>query len=132
MQTDVLIVGAGPVGIATAIAASLKGLRVTLVDSRKPPIDRPGGEGLLPEAMLSLRSIEIRIDSTVGFPLTGIHFSDEDHSASAQIQKGEAFGFRRVALHQLLISRAEELGISFLWGARISNPDSRRSSVDGA
>ena len=51
MQPDVLVVGGGPAGLASAIAAAQKGFRVTVVDSRKPPINKPCGEGLLPEAV---------------------------------------------------------------------------------
>jgi len=38
---DVLIVGGGPAGLATAIAARLAGLATTVVDRRRPPIERP-------------------------------------------------------------------------------------------
>lgn len=131
MRADAVIVGAGPAGIASAIAASWKGLRVALIDSRRPPIDKPCGEGLLPEAVSSLRSLGIPINSTIAFPFTGIRFSDEKNSASAQISKGEAFGLRRVALHQLLVERAEEVGASFLWGSRIAGLDARSISVNG-
>jgi len=121
MQADVVVVGAGPAGLATAIAARLSGLRVTVIDARKPLIDKPCGEGLLPEAVAGLRNIGIELDSNLAFPFTAIQFSDEHSSASAKIARGEAFGLRRTTLHRLLIDRATEVGVELLWGARISD-----------
>jgi len=65
MKSDVLVVGAGPAGLATAIAAAAKGLRVTVADARRPPINKPCGEGLLPEAVEALRGIGIELNSSL-------------------------------------------------------------------
>ena len=126
MHQDVVVVGGGPAGIASAIAASLKGLRVTVLDSRKPPIDKPCGEGLLPEAVAALSGLGIELDSTLAFPFRGIRFCDENSSATASIARGKAFGVRRTTLHQILVERARELGVCFLWPSRVSRLDSRR------
>jgi flavin-dependent dehydrogenase len=131
MQADVVVVGAGPAGLATAISARLSGLRVTVIDSRKPLIDKPCGEGLLPEAVAGLRRIGVELNSSLAFPLSGIRFSDEHSSASARIAKGEAFGLRRTTLHQLLIDRAKDVGVQLLWGARISELGNRGIRADG-
>jgi menaquinone-9 beta-reductase len=118
MQPDVVVVGAGPAGIATAIAASLKGLRVTVLDFRKPPIEKPCGEGLLPEAVEALRALSIDV-SLEGYPFCGIQFSDEESCVSARIAS-HAYGLRRIALHELLVQRAAEVGVQFLWGTRVT------------
>ena len=120
MRTDVLVVGGGPAGIATAIAASLKGLRVTVVDARKPPIDKPCGEGLLPEAVSVLHHLGIRLTPDVAFPFAGFCFLDDRSSAVAPIPSGTAFGVRRTVLHRLLVKRALETGVSLLWGTHVS------------
>lgn len=129
---EVLIVGAGPAGIATAIAASQKGLRATVVDARKPPIDKPCGEGLLPEGVSALQHLGIWLDSSVAFPIAGLRFSDDASSAGGRITRGAAFGLRRSALHDLLVRRALEVGVTFRWGTRVTqlNPSSAR--LDGA
>ncbi len=90
MHQDVVVVGGGPAGIATAIAASLKGLSVTVLDSRKPPIDKPCGEGLLPEAVAALSALGIELDSTLAFPFRGIRFCDQNSAASASIARGKS------------------------------------------
>ena len=110
-QCDVLVAGAGPAGIAAAIAASRKGLRVTVADYRKPPIDKTCGEGLLPEAVAALGALGLPIDSSTAFPFDGIRFSDDTSSASAKFPRGSAFGLRRTVLHSHLIERATELGV---------------------
>jgi flavin-dependent dehydrogenase len=128
---EVLIVGAGPAGIATAIAASQKGLRVTVADARRPPIDKACGEGLLPEGVSSLRRLGIWLDSSNAYPIAGMCFSDEASSACGRITRGAAFGLRRSVLHDLLVRRACELGVSFRWGTRVSEINSDSARLDG-
>ncbi len=128
---EVLIVGAGPAGIATAIAASQKGLRVTVVDACKPPINKPCGEGLLPEGVSALQHFGIWLDSSVAFPIGGLRFSDEASSACGRITRGAAFGLRRSVLHDLLVRRAVELGVSFRWSTRVTELDSDHARLDG-
>lgn len=131
MGADVVVVGAGPAGLATAIAASLRGLGVTVADSRRPPIDKTCGEGLLPEAVTALRGLGIELSSLLAFPIRGIRFMDGEYSACGCLAEGTAFGLRRTALNQLLIERAAQVGVEFLWGARVSGFDSQSVSIDG-
>ena len=53
-EAEVLVVGGGPAGLATAIAARLRGLEVDVLDRRSPPIDKPCGEGLMPSGRLKI------------------------------------------------------------------------------
>ncbi len=131
VRPDILVVGGGPAGLATAIAAARRGFRVAVVDGRTPPIDKPCGEGLLPDAVAALDGIGVLLDSSIAFPFTGMRFTDEASSASAKIARGKAFGLRRTALHKLLIQRAAEAGVTFYWGARISGFDFRGACVNG-
>ncbi|MGH9563498.1 MAG: NAD(P)/FAD-dependent oxidoreductase, partial [Terracidiphilus sp.] len=121
---DLLIVGAGPAGLAAAIAASGKGMRVAVLDSRCPPIDKTCGEGLLPDALTALSDLGIPIHSRLGIPFTEFCFTDERSSVCAPILGGCGIGLRRRELHQLLIERAEACGVSLSWGARISGIES--------
>ena len=126
-----LIVGGGPAGLAAAIAARATGLRVTLVDSRKPPIDKACGEGLLPEGVAALRNLGVDPRDASPAPLAGISFSDEDSSASARFPRGTAFGLRRTALHKLLLDRAASAGVEFVWGGRVSDLDCAGAKISG-
>jgi len=127
----VLIVGGGPAGLAAAIATRAKGLRVTLVDSRKPPIDKACGEGLLPEGVAALANLGVDLRDASPAPFSGIRFSDAHSSASARFPRGTAFGLRRTALHKLLLDRAASVGVEFVWGARVSDFDSAGAKING-
>ena len=54
LTTDVLVVGAGPAGSATAAWAARAGLDVLLVDAEEFPRDKPCGDGLTPRAIAEL------------------------------------------------------------------------------
>ena len=53
-ETDILVVGAGPAGSATAAWAARAGLDVMLVDAETFPRDKPCGDGLTPRAIAEL------------------------------------------------------------------------------
>ncbi|MFY9803678.1 MAG: NAD(P)/FAD-dependent oxidoreductase [Candidatus Acidiferrales bacterium] len=133
VNADVLIVGAGPAGLATAIAASLKGLSVTVADSRRPPIEKACGEGVLPEGVAALSRLGIYLNPEVAFPIAGIRFCDESSSAASHMPPGaSSFGLRRTALHALLLLRANQLGISFRWGTHVSDCATASARLDGS
>ncbi len=125
LHTDVVIIGAGPAGIATAIAANQRGLRTIVFDARTPPIDKPCGEGLLPQGVAALRSLGIHLNSDIAVPFTGIRFAGGESSAYAQFPDSPGFALRRVRLHQLLVERAIQAGVIFHWGTRVTKVDSR-------
>jgi 2-polyprenyl-6-methoxyphenol hydroxylase-like FAD-dependent oxidoreductase len=131
MHTDVLIVGGGPAGLSAAIAARTNGLRVTLVDARRPPLDKPCGEGLLPEAVSTLRFLGIDFDSGRSHRFAGIRFSDSASSVDARFANASAFGVRRTVLHNLLRERAAELGVLLMWGVRLTQRDPFCAEVEG-
>jgi menaquinone-9 beta-reductase len=131
MQPDILVVGGGPAGLASAIAAAQQGFRVAVVDSRKPPINKPCGEGLLPEAVESLRLLGVHPQHTDGHVFDGFRFIDETQSVSALIPRGRGLGLRRTTLHQMLVERAEACGVTLLWGARVSDLESAGATVNG-
>ncbi|HVB85781.1 MAG TPA: NAD(P)/FAD-dependent oxidoreductase [Candidatus Dormibacteraeota bacterium] len=117
---DVVILGGGPAGLATGIAARRKGLSATVVDCAGPPIDKTCGEGLLPAAVSALAELGITLDPHLGIPFKGIRFSDEKSSAEARFASGHGIGLRRDELHRMLVDRAAAAGVSLRWGARVS------------
>jgi flavin-dependent dehydrogenase len=126
LHSDVIIIGAGPAGIATAIAATQRGLSTIVFDARIPPIDKPCGEGLLPQGVTSLRRLGIHLNPSLAVPFAGIRFTGGESSAHAKFPDETGFALRRVRLHQLLIERAVEAGVIFYWGTRVTKLDSRR------
>src|SRR5580698_8645977 len=87
-QPDVLIVGAGPAGLAAAIASANKGLHVEVIDAMQPPIDKACGEGLMPGAMSSLAHLGFNLNrdlrETENHLLRGIRFLNEQATTSAE------------------------------------------------
>jgi flavin-dependent dehydrogenase len=121
-QSDVFIVGAGPAGLACAIAAARQGLRVEVADAVKPPIDKACGEGLLPDSLEALAAVGITdLDQIETHPLRGIRFignqssTGEHTTAEATFPNTPGRGIRRTVLHQILLDRANSLGIRFHW-----------------
>jgi len=122
-HSQVIIVGGGPAGIAAAIAARGRGLRATVLDARTPPIDKPCGEGILPQGVAALRRLGVSIPSESAFPFRGIQFSDRESLARADFPAAPALAVRRVKLHQLLVDHAVNEGVEFQWGARVVQID---------
>jgi len=120
---EVIIIGGGPAGIVAAIAARRFGLRATVLDARKPPIDKPCGEGILPQGVAALRQIGVSLRQAGALPFRGIRFVDEEHYTKADFAGATGYSIRRVKLHQLLLDHATEAGVEFHWGARVTQID---------
>jgi flavin-dependent dehydrogenase len=119
-RIEVVVVGAGPAGIVTAIAARRLGLQATVLDARTPPIDKPCGEGILPQGVAALRALGIFLPPENTFPFRGIRFVDKQHSARADFVNTTGLSIRRIKLHQFLVDCAIEAGVEFLWGTRVT------------
>jgi flavin-dependent dehydrogenase len=130
-DTDVFIVGGGPAGLAAAIAASQKGLSVMVADAAEPPIDKPCGEGLMPDSLEVLRDLGVSLDGLDYGQFRGIRFLDSRASVKASFPSGMGRGIRRTVLHQLLVDRAANAGVNFLWRQRIAGLGLHRVSVYG-
>ena len=83
-ESAVVIVGGGPVGLATAISARLRGLRATVVEKARPPIDKPCGEGLMPDGVEILRRLGVSIPRDQAVPFRGIRYIDGSVVAEAR------------------------------------------------
>ena len=118
--TDVFVIGGGPAGLAVAIAARQKGLRATVADGSAPPIDKPCGEGLMVEAQAALGDLGVSADDLSGYPVRGIRFVQRDDQVAAAFPKGRGIGIRRTILHEMLVKRARDCGVQFLWNTSVS------------
>jgi 2-polyprenyl-6-methoxyphenol hydroxylase-like FAD-dependent oxidoreductase len=123
VRTDALIIGGGPAGLSAAIAIRLKGFEVTVVDAAHPPIDKACGEGIPPAGVEILQRLGLRL-SGEAFPLRGIRFLDRGASVEASFPFGPGLALRRTRLHNLLVNRAEEVGVRLLWGTPVSENSS--------
>jgi menaquinone-9 beta-reductase len=117
---DVFVVGGGPAGLATAIAARRHGLSVVVADGAVPPIDKTCGEGLMPDGVEALRTLGVTIPEGEAYPFRGIRFVSDGVKAEAQFPRGTAFGIRRTRLHQILLHHAAVCGVHLRWQAPVT------------
>ena len=115
MSPDVCVIGGGPAGLAAAIACRLIGRSVVVLESGYPPLDKPCGEGLLPDAVQALAELGVHIPPGAGHPLSGIRFLRGTSVAEAHFRGRHALGLRRTVLHDLLAARARDLGVELRW-----------------
>lgn len=132
-SADIFIVGGGPAGLATAILAAERGLRVSVADHNGFPIDKACGEGLMPDTLTALKTLGVDLMRGDGIPFRGIRFRDAESSNSVEAAFGQSFGLgiRRTVLHARLVERAAELGVVLLWGSRVTLKADGRSSCEG-
>ena len=123
--TDVFVIGGGPAGLATAIAARQRGFDVVVADGAEPPIDKPCGEGLMSDGRAALEHLGIRIPAELAYPFRGIRFVSSGLSVDASFPNGAGQGVRRTVLHSIMVARAETAGISLLWHTPVTglHPD---------
>ena len=113
---DLLVIGGGPAGLATAIEARLAGFATLVIDRRKPPIDVACGEGLMPIGVEGLRRLGVEISDAEHAVFRGIRYLDGGLTAEARFKKSHGLGVRRTVLHDALRRRAVDVGVDFRWG----------------
>ena len=118
-RSDVVIVGGGPAGLATAIRARIKGLDVVVLEASKPTIDRACGEGLMPDAVDRLRELGVNLQQCERRPYYGIRYVEGSTSAEGRFPGVHGLGIRRTVLHEALHRRAIETGVQIHWGLRV-------------
>ncbi|HXP39628.1 MAG TPA: NAD(P)/FAD-dependent oxidoreductase [Candidatus Acidoferrales bacterium] len=126
--TDVFIIGGGPAGLAAAIAARQRGLDVVVADGGRPPIDKPCGEGLMPDGRAALARLGISVPEVDSHSFRGVSFTGDGLHVAASFPKGVGIGVRRTVLHRLMVARAEAVGVSLLWQTPVTglHPDGVR------
>lgn len=140
-RDDVLIVGAGPVGLATAIGCARRGLRVRVLERGRPPVDKACGEGIMPDGVARLRNLGVDPVVLGGRPFRGIRYLDADRSAAARFRGAAGFGVRRTRLQGALLSAARRAGVRVDFGvvarglsatARLVTIDTDQGSVEAS
>ncbi|HKV30953.1 MAG TPA: FAD-dependent oxidoreductase [Candidatus Dormibacteraeota bacterium] len=109
-DADVVVVGAGPAGAATALFAARRGHRVIVFDKQTFPRDKPCGEGLMPGGRPALRELGLE-DAVVASgapPLEGIQFGLAEHPPMAvpfpeNNSEHAGLGIRRLTFDALLV-----------------------------
>ncbi len=119
-ETEIVVIGGGPAGLATALAARRNGFKVCVVDRAQPPIDKACGEGVMPDGVAALRQLGVVLSTGHGLPFRGIRFTDDQQIAEARFPDESGIGIRRTALHQILVDRVEAAGIITGWRTKVT------------
>jgi flavin-dependent dehydrogenase len=105
---DLLVVGGGPAGLATAVYGAKAGLEVVVVERRSGPIDKACGEGLMPHTLRHLERLGVH---PYGQPFRGISYHDGSRHVAAPFRRGAGRGVRRTVLHGALLDAATDAGV---------------------
>ena len=127
---DLVVIGGGPAGLATAIEASLAGFETLVIDRRKPPVDVACGEGLMPIGVERLRHLGVTIPDRERGVFRGIRYVDGALTAEARFKRGIGLGVRRTVLHDALHRRAMDTGVEFRWGEKVQRIASNGVETD--
>ena len=127
-DTDLLIAGGGPGGLATALHARRQGLSVIVAEPREGPIDKACGEGLMPGGLAELTSLGV---DPAGMPFQGIAYVSEHRRVQATFRTGPGRGVRRTTLHAALAARAKEQDTEWV-RARVTTVEQDAHGVSAA
>jgi len=137
MATDVLellVVGAGPAGIAAAVEARRRGLAVLVVDKARFPRDKTCGDGLTTGALRALEALGLdvrRLPSYVSVRETVI-VGPDGHAVSLPLptDRGEYAGVvPRRELDAALVLLARDRGIEVRDGCALASISVERDAV---
>jgi menaquinone-9 beta-reductase len=137
IETDVLIVGAGPGGSTAAYHLARHGIDVTLLDKVAFPREKVCGDGLTPRAMVSLRRMGIDTDD----PRFERHGGLRIYSRKTMLElpwptledfPGYGLTMTRHDFDEILVRRAEKAGAGLRERTEAMSPEVDDGWVTGA
>lgn len=108
MNAEVIIIGAGPAGLCTALELALLNIPVIICERASFPIDKPCGEGIMPEGASHLERLGVmkHLEQTNFSYFAGVALiNQQGERAFSKFAHGTGIGVRRLALSQALYER---------------------------
>jgi menaquinone-9 beta-reductase len=137
-DADVIVVGAGPAGSATAFYLAAAGLDVLLLEKTRFPREKVCGDGLTPRAVKQLLNMGIDIDAPGWVRNKGLRVVGGGHRFELdwpQLESFPDFGLVRTRkdFDQIMAANAVERGVRLMEGVNVTGPvlDDRSGHVSG-
>jgi len=129
-RAQVIIVGGGPAGSATAFHLARQGIDVVVLDRARFPRDKPCSEYMSPQASRILHDLGVlqRVEDAGAAHLAGMRVRAPNgtsfHGRYADVERHRGFrdrglALRRTILDGLLLDRAREVGARVREGVRV-------------
>jgi len=119
VQTDVVVVGAGPAGCAAAILLARQGVRVTLLERMRRPQHKTCGDALLPDAQRALGNLGLEAEvRAAGRAIPAIEVT-APRGRSVRLEVASVT-LERHHLHALLQAEAERCGVELVTGEAVA------------
>ena len=123
-STDVLVVGCGPAGSATATWLARAGREVTVLDAAGFPRDKTCGDGLTPRAMAEVDRLGLGVWARDRITIRGLDLRGFGHERRVPWPAGDHGGtgsaVRRTVFDDRLRQTAVEAGAVVLAGVRVT------------
>jgi geranylgeranyl reductase family protein len=137
VETDVLVVGAGPAGSATAYHLARHGVDVTVVDRATFPREKVCGDGLTPRAVRSLLAMGVDTDDPAFEKVVGLRVHTRETTVELpwpELETYPSYGLvmPRDGFDDLLMQRAVKAGARFLEATDAVEPIIEHGWVRGA
>ena len=135
-EADVIVVGAGPAGSATATHLAKAGLSVLLVEKSRFPREKVCGDGLTPRTMAELTRLGVDLKSLAWKRNRGLRIhvlGRVYHMEWPDLVEFPGFGMtlRRSLFDQFLVEQAMGAGVRFVDGTTVVAPRLTRGWVAG-
>jgi flavin-dependent dehydrogenase len=127
---DVVVVGAGPAGCATAIYCAQRGLRVVLLETRAFPRHRPG-ETLHPGVEPLLQQLGIAAPEGLRHAGHWVHWDGPPRFQAFNDGDWRGFQIDRAALDEQLLVAARRVGVQVLNPRRVNHVLMHHGRVQG-
>ncbi len=118
IETEVVVVGAGPSGATTALLLARRGHGVILIDRARFPRDKACGEGVMPPGVAALRRMGLyeRVLATGARPLEGVTYRHQRAGVQVDVPfpspadggPAAGLGVRRTTFDAVLVDAVRE------------------------
>jgi geranylgeranyl reductase family protein len=127
IETDVLVVGAGPGGAATAYYLARHGVDVTIVDRARFPREKVCGDGITPRGVAALLKMGVDTDDPGFERVKGLRVHSRSTTIELpwpELQSWPNYGLVRTRLDfdQILVDRATKAGARLLEATEAVEP----------